>query len=41
MFRLEISLPRSLKLQNELTREKEMLFFWVQLVPESQRQLLG
>jgi hypothetical protein len=41
MFRQEISLLRSLRLQNELTLEKEMLFFWVLLVPESLRRLLG
>jgi hypothetical protein len=41
MFRQEISLPRLLKLPNELMREKEMLFFWVLLVPESLRRLLG
>jgi hypothetical protein len=41
MFLQEISLLRSLRLQNELTLEKEMLFFWVRLVPESLRRLLG
>jgi hypothetical protein len=41
MFQQEINLLRSLRLQNELTLEKEMLFFWVLLVPESLRRLLG